>query len=425
MASIQALRGMQDLLPDRKRLFRMVEDAAREVFGSYGYEEIGLPILESTHLFKRTVGEATDIVEKEMYTFTDRNDESITMRPEGTASAVRLAEQHGMLFNQVQRLWYTGPMFRYERPQKGRYRQFEQIGVECFGMPGPDIDAELLLLTARLWKVLGIEATLELNSLGSSDARAKYREVLVAFLNERREQLDEDSQRRIDTNPMRVLDSKVPSTREVLKDVPLLIDYLDNESKAEFETLKGYLDDYGVPYEVNPFIVRGLDYYNKIVFEWTTDSLGAQGTICAGGRYDGLVEQVGGKPTTGVGFAMGLDRLALMLENQMLESQTEPAARADVYIASIGDTARHRALQIGETVRSALPNVKTVVHCGAGKFKAQLKKADALAARVTLIVGEDEVANDEVGVKYLREDTEQTSVKTAELTSHLQTFFSQ
>lgn len=423
MASIQALRGMQDLLPERKRLFRMVEDAAREVFGSYGYEEIGLPVLESTHLFKRTVGEATDIVEKEMYTFTDRNDESITMRPEGTASAVRLAEQHGMLFNQTQRLWYTGPMFRYERPQMGRYRQFEQIGVECFGMPGPDIDAELLLLTARLWKVLGIEATLELNSLGSSDARAKYKEVLVAFLNQHKDQLDEDSQRRIETNPMRVLDSKVPSTREVLKDVPLLVNYLDNESKAEFETLKGYLDDYGVPYEVNPFIVRGLDYYNKTVFEWTTSSLGAQGTICAGGRYDGLVEQVGGKSTPGVGFAMGLDRLALMLENKQQENDAGSTAKADVYIASMGDAARRRALQIGETVRSAMPQVKTVVHCGSGKFKAQFKKADALAARVTLILGEDELEKDEVGVKYLREDTEQTSVKTAELTSHLKTFF--
>ncbi|MFT7247023.1 MAG: histidyl-tRNA synthetase [Candidatus Azotimanducaceae bacterium] len=418
MVKIQSLRGMQDLLPDRKRLFRKVEDAAREVFGSYGYEEIGLPILESTHLFKRTVGEATDIVEKEMYTFADRNDESITLRPEGTASAVRLAEQNGLLFNQVQRLWYAGPMFRYERPQKGRYRQFEQIGLECFGMAGPDIDAEVILLTARLWQKLGIDATLELNSLGSSEARSTYRGVLVAYLNERKEQLDEDSQRRIDTNPMRVLDSKVPATRALLEDVPLLIDYLDNESKADFESLRGYLDGFGVEYKINPFIVRGLDYYNKTVFEWTTDSLGAQGTICAGGRYDGLVEQVGGKPTPGVGFAMGIDRLALMLENV-----TTPVGAADIYIASMGDAARCKALEIGETVRTALPLVKTVVHCGSGKFKAQFKKADAQAARVTLIIGEDEVANDEVGVKYLRDDTEQTSVKTAELTNHLLQYF--
>lgn len=419
MAKIQSLRGMQDLLPDRKRLFRMVEDAAREVFGSYGYEEIGLPILESTHLFKRTVGEATDIVEKEMYTFADRNDESITLRPEGTASAVRFAEQNGLLFNQVQRLWYAGPMFRYERPQKGRYRQFEQIGLECFGMAGPDIDAEVILLTARLWQKLGIEATLEINSLGSSHARAAYRDVLVAYLNARKEQLDEDSQRRIDTNPMRVLDSKVPATRALLEDVPLLIDYLDNESKADFESLRGYLDGFGVEYKINPFIVRGLDYYNKTVFEWTTDSLGAQGTICAGGRYDGLVEQVGGKPTPGVGFAMGIDRLALMLENV-----TAAGSTADIYIASIGDAARLKALEIGEMVRTALPHVKTVVHCGSGKFKAQFKKADAQAARVTLVVGDDEVANDEVGVKYLRENTEQTSVKTAELTNHLIQYFS-
>jgi histidyl-tRNA synthetase len=418
VVKIQSLRGMQDLLPDRKRLFRKVEDAAREVFGSYGYEEIGLPILESTHLFKRTVGEATDIVEKEMYTFADRNDESITLRPEGTASAVRLAEQNGLLFNQVQRLWYAGPMFRYERPQKGRYRQFEQIGLECFGMAGPDIDAEVILLTARLWQKLGIDATLELNSLGSSEARSTYRGVLVAYLNERKEQLDEDSQRRIDTNPMRVLDSKVPATRALLEDVPLLIDYLDNESKADFESLRGYLDGFGVEYKINPFIVRGLDYYNKTVFEWTTDSLGAQGTICAGGRYDGLVEQVGGKPTPGVGFAMGIDRLALMLENV-----TTPVGAADIYIASMGDAARCKALEIGETVRTALPLVKTVVHCGSGKFKAQFKKADAQAARVTLIIGEDEVANDEVGVKYLRDDTEQTSVKTAELTNHLLQYF--
>ncbi|MFT7091420.1 MAG: histidyl-tRNA synthetase [Candidatus Azotimanducaceae bacterium] len=310
-------------------------------------------------------------------------------------------------------------MFRYERPQKGRYRQFEQIGLECFGMAGPDIDAEVILLTARLWQKLGIDATLELNSLGSSEARATYRGVLVAYLNERKEQLDEDSQRRIDTNPMRVLDSKVPATRALLEDVPLLIDYLDNESKADFESLRGYLDGFGVEYIINPFIVRGLDYYNKTVFEWTTDSLGAQGTICAGGRYDGLVEQVGGKPTPGVGFAMGIDRLALMLENV-----TTPVGAADIYIASIGDAARSRALEVGEAVRTALPHVKTVVHCGSGKFKAQFKKADAHAARVTLVIGEDEVANDEVGVKYLRENTEQTSVKTAELTNHLLQYFS-
>lgn len=410
---------MQDLLPDTKRLFRVVEDAAREVFSDYGYEEIGMPVLESTNLFKRAVGEETDIVSKEMYTFNDRNDESITMRPEGTAGAVRLAEQNGMLFNQTQRLWYCGPMFRYEKPQKGRYRQFEQIGVECFGMPGPDIDAEILLMCARLWKKLGITATLELNSLGSTEARAAYRDVLVKFLNERKDELDEDSQRRIDTNPMRVLDSKVPSTQALLKDVPLLPQYLDNESKAEFETLKAQLDDSGVPYVENPFIVRGLDYYNKTVFEWTTDTLGSQGAICSGGRYDGLVEQVGGKPTPGVGFALGLDRLALMLE-----AVTEQPNGADIYIASMGDAARRQALSIGESVRTALPGVKTVVHCGSGKFKAQFKKADAEGAQVTLVLGEDEVANGVIGVKYLREDTEQTSVKTAELTNHLKRYFS-
>jgi len=419
VASIQALRGMPDLLPDRQRLFRKVEDAAREVFASYGYQELGMPILESTHLFKRAVGEGTDIVDKEMYTFLDRNDESITMRPEGTAGAVRVAEQHGLLYNQVQRFWYAGPMFRYERPQKGRYRQFEQIGVECFGMPGPDIDIEVLLLSARLWKKLGLEATLEINSLGSLEARMKYRELLVAFLNKHKSDLDEDSQRRIDTNPLRVLDSKNPNTRELLKDAPLLLDYLDNESKADFETICSALKDADVNYEVNPYIVRGLDYYNKTVFEWTTNSLGAQGAICSGGRYDGLVEQVGGKPTPGVGFAMGVDRLALMLENI-----TEPEAQADVYIASMGDRARRKALDVAELVRSALPNIKTVVHCGSGKFKAQFKKADSYQAAVTLVLGEDEVNNDQVGIKYLREDREQSTVNTAELTNHLIQYFS-
>ncbi len=419
MASIQALRGMPDILPERQRLFRKVEDAAREVFESYGYQELGMPILESTHLFKRAVGEGTDIVDKEMYTFLDRNEESITMRPEGTAGAVRIAEQHGMLFNQVQRLWYAGPMFRYERPQKGRYRQFQQIGVECFGMQGPDIDIEVLLLSARLWKKLGLEATLEINSLGSLEARIKYRELLVAFLNEHKEQLDADSQRRIDTNPLRVLDSKDPGTREVLEDAPMLLDYLDNESKADFETVCSALSDADVNYKVNPFIVRGLDYYNKTVFEWTTDTLGAQGAICSGGRYDGLVEQVGGKPTPGVGFAMGVDRLALMLENI-----TEPEALADVYIASMGDSARTRALEVAELVRDALPQVKTVVHCGTGKFKAQFKKADAQNAAITLVLGEEEVANNQVGVKYLREDREQASVATEELTEHLVQYFS-
>ena len=419
MASIQALRGMPDILPERQRLFRKVEDSAREVFTGYGYQELGMPILESTHLFKRAVGEGTDIVDKEMYTFLDRNEESITMRPEGTAGAVRVAEQHGLLFNQVQRLWYAGPMFRYERPQKGRYRQFQQIGVECFGMPGPDIDIEVLLLSARLWKKLGLEATLEINSLGSLEARTQYRELLVAFLNKNKDQLDEDSQRRIDTNPLRVLDSKDPGTKALLEDAPLLINYLDNESKADFETICSALDDAEVNYEVNPYIVRGLDYYNKTVFEWTTDTLGAQGAICSGGRYDGLVEQIGGKPTTGVGFAMGVDRLALMLENI-----TEPEAQADVYIASMGETARRRALEIGELVRSAFPQIKTVVHCGSGKLKAQFKKADAKNASITLVLGEDEVSNDTVGVKYLREDREQVTASTSDLIQHLTQHFS-
>ena len=420
MAKIQALRGMQDLLPERKAIFRQVEDAAREVFGSYGYQELGLPLLESTHLFKRAVGEATDIVEKEMYTFVDRNDESITLRPEGTAGCVRLAEQHGLLFNQVQRFWYSGPMFRYERPQKGRYRQFEQLGIECFGMAGPDIDAEILLLSARLWKKLGIEteATLELNTLGSTEARATYREALVNYLLKVKDKLDPDSQRRIETNPLRVLDSKVLETHQLLQDAPMLDEYLDDDSRQHFDQLQQLLTDHGVDFLVNPYIVRGLDYYNKTVFEWTTQSLGSLGTICAGGRYDGLVTQIGVKPTPGVGFALGLDRIALMLEDKQAAT-----AQTDIYVASMGETARQKALVVGELVRDALPGLKTLVHCGEGKFKAQFKRADAQNAQVTLVIGEDEVANDTVGIKFLRENIEQTTVKTAELHEHLSRFF--
>ncbi|MDG1205546.1 MAG: histidine--tRNA ligase, partial [Pseudomonadales bacterium] len=301
---IQALRGMQDLQPEQKETFRLIEDKCREVFGSYGYREIGLPILESTHLFKRAVGEATDVVEKEMYTFDDRNGDSVTMRPEGTAGCVRYALQHGLLFNQVQRFWYSGQMFRYERPQKGRYRGFEQIGVECFGMEGPDIDAEILLMCARLWKLLGVDDAirLELNSLGSSESRAAFKTALVAHLESVKTELDEDSQRRLTTNPMRILDSKVEHTQTLLKGAPVLSDYIDDESKAHFDGLCKQLDLCGIEYTINPTIVRGLDYYNKTVFEWVTDSLGSQGTVCGGGRFDGLVEQIGGKPTPSVGF---------------------------------------------------------------------------------------------------------------------------
>ncbi len=418
---IQSLRGMQDLLPEKKELFRTIEDVCREVFDSYGFREMGMPILESTHLFKRAVGEDTDIVEKEMYTFEDRNGDSVTLRPEGTASCIRIAQQHGLLFNQVQRFWYQGQMFRYERPQKGRYRQFDQIGAECFGMSGPDIDAELLLMCARLWQKLGISdgVSLELNSLGTAESRATYKEALVEYLSKVKDELDEDSQRRLTTNPLRILDSKVPGTVKLLEDAPLLRDYIDDESRQHLEGLCQILDEAGIAYTINPFIVRGLDYYNRTVFEWITDSLGAQGTICGGGRYDSLVEQIGGKPTPGVGFAMGMDRIALMMESNFNFS-----AEADVYVASIGQASRQAALLIAEDIRTVFPNLRTIVHCGDGKFKAQLKRANLTEAKVALIVGENEVAKNVVTVKALREQSDQVAVARAEVSEYLTRFFS-
>jgi histidyl-tRNA synthetase len=418
---IQAVRGMQDLLPAQKKISRMIEDVVREVLAAYGYREIGLPQLEQTELFKRVVGENTDIVEKEMYTFDDRNGESLTLRPEGTAGCVRFAEQNGLLFNQVQRLWYSGAMFRYERPQKGRYRQFDQIGAECFGMPGPDVDAELLLMNARIWRKLGLDGDirLELNSLGNPDARVKFKEKLAGYLQAYEQDLDEDSQRRLTTNPLRILDSKSSKTQEILVGAPVLSDFMDNESKQHFEGLRGLLDDNGIVYEVNPNIVRGLDYYNKTVFEWITATLGSQGTVCGGGRYDGLVEQLGGKPSPGVGFAMGLDRLSLMLAEKM-----ESSKDADIYVVSQGNAARATALRLAESVRDQLPGGKVVVHCGDGKFKSQMKKADASGADLALVLGEDEIAAGTVGIKLLREGGEQSTISQETLAQYCLDYFS-
>ena len=410
---------MQDILPATKEIYRTVEDAVRQVLTDYGYQEVGLPLIEQTQLFKRLVGEETDIVSKEMYSFEDRSGDNITLRPEGTAGCVRYALENGLIFNQTQRLWYAGSMFRHERPQKGRYRQFEQIGVECFGMPGPDIDAELLLLNARIWKRLGLseDITLELNSLGDAASRATFRDELVAYLTAFKGDLDEDSQRRLDTNPLRILDSKSEKTQDILKPAPRLNDYLDDESKAHFEQLCELLDQNGQAYEFNPTIVRGLDYYNRTVFEWTTSTLGAQGTVCGGGRYDGLVEQLGGKPSPGVGFAMGLDRLALMLEGK-----TEQKSSVDVYVVSQGDQARHGALMQAERLRDA--GLAVVVHCGGGKFKAQMKKADGSGAKLAIILGEDEIAAGTAGVKFLRETEEQVQVKQEQLVDHCVQYFS-
>ncbi len=417
---IQTVRGMQDLLPEKQEIYSFVTDKVAEVLHAYGYRQIGLPLLESTNLFERTVGEATDIVEKEMYTFEDRGGDSITLRPEGTAGCVRLANQHGLLFNQVQRLWYCGPMFRYERPQKGRYRQFEQIGAECFGMPGPDIDAELILMLARIWEQLGVsdEVELELNTMGTGESRARYREALVGYLMPHRGELDEDSQRRLETNPLRILDSKDERTKAVLEGAPPLSDYLDDESREHFDGVLRLLDVKQQRYRVNPRIVRGLDYYNKTVFEWVTGSLGSQGTVCGGGRYDGLVEEVGGRATPAVGFAMGLDRLALMLE-----AQFEHRALADVYVASAGESARQEALLLAEQVRDRFAGLRVMTHCGDGKFKAQMKRADASGARVALVLGEDEIARGEVGVKHLRDEGQQVDVKLSALNEYLDKVF--
>ncbi|MGI0867933.1 histidine--tRNA ligase [Pseudomonas aeruginosa] len=419
--SLQAIRGMNDILPEQTPAWRYLERTFAGLLDGYGYSEIRLPILEFTELFARGIGEGTDVVDKEMYTFLDRNGESLTMRPEGTAGCVRAVLEHGLSGGgQVQKLWYTGPMFRYEKPQKGRYRQFHQIGVEVFNLPGPDIDAELIILTWRLWQKLGMAdaVTLQLNTLGSSEARARYREALVAYLQERFEQLDEDSQRRMTTNPLRILDSKVESTQALLVGAPTLHDYLDEESIAHFEGLKARLDAVGLRYEINQKLVRGLDYYCRTAFEWVTDKLGAQGTVCGGGRYDGLVSQFGGKPTPGVGFAMGVERLVLLLETLGV-IPAELNRPADLYVCAFGEPAELAALTLAEQLRSAIPGMRLLVNAGAGSFKSQFKKADKSGARFALILGEDEVANRVVGFKPLRDEGEQQSIAWDALPEHL------
>nr|WP_276617101.1 histidine--tRNA ligase [Pseudomonas aeruginosa] len=418
---MQAIRGMNDILPEQTPAWRYLERTFAGLLDGYGYSEIRLPILEFTELFARGIGEGTDVVDKEMYTFLDRNGESLTMRPEGTAGCVRAVLEHGLSGGgQVQKLWYTGPMFRYEKPQKGRYRQFPQIGVEVFNLPGPDIDAELIILTWRLWQKLGMAdaVTLQLNTLGSSEARARYREALVAYLQERFEQLDEDSQRRMTTNPLRILDSKVESTQALLVGAPTLHDYLDEESIAHFEGLKARLDAVGLRYEINQKLVRGLDYYCRTAFEWVTDKLGAQGTVCGGGRYDGLVSQFGGKPTPGVGFAMGVERLVLLLETLGV-IPAELNRPADLYVCAFGEPAELAALTLAEQLRSAIPGIRLLVNAGAGSFKSQFKKADKSGARFALILGEDEVANRVVGFKPLRDEGEQQSIAWDALPEHL------
>ncbi|ENL4047196.1 histidine--tRNA ligase [Serratia marcescens] len=406
--NIQAIRGMNDYLPEETALWQRIEGTLKQVLGSYGYSEIRLPIVEQTPLFKRAIGEVTDVVEKEMYTFEDRNGESLTLRPEGTAGCVRAGIEHGLLYNQEQRLWYIGPMFRYERPQKGRYRQFHQLGAEVFGLQGPDVDAELILLTARWWKALGIaeHVKLELNSIGSLEARANYRDALMAFLEQHVEVLDEDCKRRMYSNPLRVLDSKNPEVQALLNDAPRLSEYLDEESRAHFAGLCELLAQAGIPYTVNERLVRGLDYYNRTVFEWVTTSLGAQGTVCAGGRYDGLVEQLGGRATPAVGFAMGLERLVLLV--QAVNPEFKAPSAIDVYVISSGAGTQSAAMQLAEQVRDAAPQLKLMTNYGGGNFKKQITRADKWGARIALILGESEVAAQQVVVKDLRSGEQET-----------------
>lgn len=410
--NIQAIRGMNDYLPADTAIWQRIEGTLRQVLASYGYSEIRMPIVEQTPLFKRAIGEVTDVVEKEMYTFDDRNGESLTLRPEGTAGCVRAGIEHGLLYNQEQRLWYMGPMFRYERPQKGRYRQFHQMGAEVFGLQGPDVDAELIMLTARWWKALGIadHVRLELNSIGSLEARANYREALVAFLEQHKETLDEDSKRRMYTNPLRVLDSKNPDVQTLLNDAPQLMDHLDDESREHFQGLCALLDDASIAYRVNQRLVRGLDYYNRTVFEWVTESLGAQGTVCGGGRYDGLVEQLGGRATPAVGFAMGMERLVLLV--QAVNPEFEPTRVVDVYVIASGQGVQSAAMQLAEKLRDEAPELKLMTNFGGGNFKKQFARADKWGARIALVVGEDEVKAGQVVIKDLRSGDQQTLAQT-------------
>lgn len=411
---------MNDCLPTQSPLWQKVEGVVKNVISAYGYSEVRMPIVEMTHLFSRAIGEVTDVVEKEMYTFEDRNGDSLTLRPEGTAGCVRSGIENGLLYNQEQRLWYMGPMFRHERPQKGRYRQFHQCGVEVFGLDGPDVDAELIMMTARLWRELGIaqHVRLELNSIGSLEARANYRTALIDYLEQYQNVLDEDCKRRMYTNPLRVLDSKNPDVQAILGDAPQLSDYLDAESKQHFAGLCELLDAAGIEYTVNQRLVRGLDYYNRTVFEWITESLGSQGTVCGGGRYDGLVEQLGGKPTPAVGFAMGLERLVLMMETL---GNTDVRCSVDVYMVTAGEGTMMAGMKLAEQLREQVPGLRVMTHFGGGNFKKQFKRADKVGAAIALVLGEDEVAAQTVVVKNLAGGEQNTvaQAEVAKLLAHL------
>jgi histidyl-tRNA synthetase len=415
---VQSIRGFNDVLPADSALWQHLFDTARGLFEAYGYREMRIPVVESIALFKRAVGEVTDVVEKEMYAFEDRGGEHIALRPEFTAGLVRAGIEHGLFHNQQQRVWCAGPVFRYERPQAGRYRQFHQLDVEAYGIAGPDVDVELIAMTARLWKALGFSGLrLEINSLGSGDTRARYRSALIEFLSRHASSLDEDSSRRLHSNPLRVLDSKVPATQAIVKDAPSILDYLDAESAAHLDGLRQGLSDLGIEHHLNPRLVRGLDYYTKGVFEWITTELGAQGTICAGGRYDTLVEQLGGSPTPAVGWAAGVERLILLL--QKLNTATL-APEAEVYVCRFGVQGERAGLALAEQVRDALgPGARVALNVGGGKPGAQFKRADKSGARIALVIGDDEAAAGTVQVKFLREERPQATLTRSELASAL------
>lgn len=416
---IQAIRGMHDVLPTDSLYWQHLERCVSDLMSAYAFDQIRMPVLEKTELFKRTIGDVTDIVEKEMYMFEDRNGDSLSLRPEGTAGCVRAVIEHGLIHNQVQKLWYSGPMFRHERPQKGRYRQFHQIGVEVFGLAGPDIDAELIVLTRRLWEKLGLfpYVGLEINTLGTQDERHEYRAALVDFLLTKEEMLDEDSKRRLHSNPLRVLDSKSESTQAALRDAPSLLDFIGEESTQHFESLKLMLDSVGISYTVNPRLVRGLDYYSRTVFEWVTDKLGAQGTVCAGGRFDSLVEMLGGRATPAVGLAMGVERLiALMQDFNTVAVGEQP----DCILILLGDLAQNAGVRIAEELRSSVTELRVVQNHGGGSLKSQMKKADRIGARWAIIIGEEELNQGVASVKPLRGEGEQSSVKLTDLAAYFE-----
>ncbi len=411
------VKGMPDILPDASVKWQYLEGVVRDIVQSYGYREIRLPLVEQTELFKRSIGEVTDIVEKEMYTFEDRGGESLTLRPEATAGMVRAGITNGLLHNQRQKLWTAGPMFRRERPQRGRYRQFHQFDVEALGFEGPDVDAELIMICARMWRRLGIDRIwLEINSLGMPESRARYRETLIEYFSSVKSELDQDSIRRLDQNPLRILDSKNPDMQGLIEDAPVMVDYLDEESAEHFEALKALLDSAGIAYKVNPRLVRGLDYYNRTVFEWVTDALGSQGAVCSGGRYDGLVEKLGGRATPAIGWAMGIERFVDLYE----ECGGEVAAdEADVYVVAVGSEALAEGFAVAEELRDALNGASVEVNLGGGSFKSQLKRADKSGAAYALILGDQEIADRTIGIKPLRSGAEQQTVSREEMAGRL------